>query len=83
MSSPPSLSDDLVIAHLDLADALARRYGAHGIDAEEIRQVARLGLVTAARRFRRADGVDFVAFAVPTILSELKRHFREHAWSVR
>lgn len=83
MSSPPSLSDDLVTAHLNLADAIARRYRGRGIDAEEIQQVARLGLVAAARRFRPADGVDFVAFAVPTILGELKRHFREHAWSVR
>lgn len=76
------LIDEVVVGNLGLADAVSRRYSNRGIDAEELQQVARLGLVAAARRFDPDRG-DFVAFAVPTMLGEVKRHFRDHAWSIR
>lgn len=72
----------IVERHLGLADALARRYGRSRTDAEDLRQVARIGLIEAAQRFDAAKG-DFVAFAVPTISGVIKRHFRDHAWLVR
>lgn len=77
------LIDEVVVDNLGLADAVSRRYSSRGIDAEELQQVARLGLVAAASRFDPDRGGDFVAFAVPTILGEVKRFFRDHAWSVR
>lgn len=72
----------IVERHLGLADALARRYGRSRTDADDLRQVARIGLVEAVQRFDVAKG-DFVAFAVPTISGVLKRYFRDHAWLVR
>lgn len=69
--------------HLDLASQLARRYDGRGQSLEDLVQVANLGLVQAARRFDPERGSSFAAFAVPTILGELKRYFRDQAWSVR
>lgn len=77
-----ALHREIVERHLGLADALARRYGRSRTDAEDLRQVARVGLIEAVQRFDPARG-DFVAFAVPTITGVLKRHFRDHAWLVR
>lgn len=72
----------VVERHLGLADALANRYWHSGQDREDLVQVARAGLVEAARRFNPELG-DFVAFAVPTITGVIKRHFRDHGWMVR
>ena len=76
------LHSQIVERYLGLADALARRYGRSRTDAEDLRQVARVGLIEAVQRFDIEKG-DFVAFAVPTITGVLKRHFRDHAWLVR
>lgn len=75
--------NQLVLEFLGLADALSRRYRAAGNEAEDLQQVARLGLVKAARRYREAGNHGFVAFAVPTITGELKRYLRDHSWVVR
>jgi RNA polymerase sigma-B factor len=77
------LLDQAVVENLGLADAISRRYGGRGVDGDELRQVAYLGLVAAAQRFDPERGHDFVSFAVPTILGEVKRYFRDHAWAVR
>lgn len=74
--------DALVIDHLRLADSVARRYAWRGEDLEDLRQVARVGLVHAAQRYDAVRG-DFAAFATPTITGEVKRHFRDHGWLVR
>ncbi|WP_054010974.1 sigma factor [Arthrobacter sp. ERGS1:01] len=76
-------ADQLVLQFLGLADALSRRYRAPGCEAEDLRQVARLGLVKAARRYREAGNHGFMAFAAPTITGELKRYLRDHSWVVR
>lgn len=76
-------ADQLVLQFLGLADALSRRYFATGCEAEDLQQVARLGLVKAAGRYREAGNHGFMAFAVPTIIGELKRHLRDHSWVVR
>ena len=73
----------LVLAHLDLADALARRFPSRSADADDIRQAARLGLMKAARRFDASRGFDFTAFATATINGELKRYVRDNGWLIR
>jgi RNA polymerase sigma-B factor len=75
--------EKVVLANLPVAERLAKRYSGRGISSEDLVQVARLGLVQAAQRFDPDAGVDFLSFAVPTILGELKRHFRDRGWSVR
>jgi len=73
--------DAAVQLNLPTAEALARRYQARGEDLDDLIQVARLGLVQAVARFDPEVG-EFDAFAVPTIAGEIKRHFRDHFWSV-
>ncbi|MEO7421920.1 MAG: sigma-70 family RNA polymerase sigma factor [Ornithinibacter sp.] len=76
------LREQIVLAALELADSVALRYRGRGVDLEDLRQVARLALVKAAARYRPAAGT-FTSFAVPTIMGEVKRHFRDHGWVVR
>lgn len=73
----------LVTEHLALADHLAGRFRDRGEPVEDLRQVARLGLVLAARRYAPSSPVPFAGFAVPSVLGELRRHFRDHLWVVR
>jgi RNA polymerase sigma-B factor len=74
--------DRLTEAHLPLARHLARRYARGPDDLEELTQVASLALVKAADRFDPERGVQFSSFAAPTIIGELKRHFRDTGWDV-
>ncbi|MEZ5184536.1 MAG: SigB/SigF/SigG family RNA polymerase sigma factor [Candidatus Nanopelagicales bacterium] len=73
----------LALEHLPLARQLARRYAGRGQRLDDLVQVASLGLVRAASRFDPEFGKPFHSFAVPTILGELRRHFRDHAWATR
>ncbi|GAB4100932.1 sigma-70 family RNA polymerase sigma factor [Sinomonas halotolerans] len=73
----------LATDYLGVADALARRFRCPGHDADDLRQVARLGLMKAARRYREALGHGFVPYAVPTITGELKRYLRDQSWVIR
>lgn len=73
----------LVTDHMYLAESIARRVSAPYGDWQDLRQVAYLGLVKAARRFDPTKGDDFACFAAPTIAGELKRHMRDHSWFVR
>lgn len=87
LGADPQRRDDLytevVRRHLDLAASLAERYRGRGEEQADLVQVARLGLVLAVHRYQPASGVPFTAFATPTILGELRRHFRDHTWMVR
>ncbi|MEV0670697.1 RNA polymerase sigma factor SigF [Mycobacterium sp. NPDC050441] len=68
---------------LPLADHIARRFDGRGEPREDLVQVARVGLVNAVNRFDVEAGSDFVSFAVPTIMGEVRRHFRDNSWSVK
>lgn len=68
---------------LPLADRLAKRFARRGEPIDDLIQVARLGLVKSADGFRSGRGGGFAGYAIPTILGELKRHFRDKGWSVR
>ncbi|MDR7277461.1 SigB/SigF/SigG family RNA polymerase sigma factor [Catenuloplanes atrovinosus] len=75
------LREDFVRAAMPLAGRLASRYCGRGEPAEDLEQVARIGLVKTVDRYD-ADRGSFTAFAVVTIRGELRRHFRDHTWSV-
>lgn len=74
--------DALVERFLPLARQLARRYRRSVESVEDLEQVASLALVKAVDRFDTSRGTAFTSFLVPTVLGELKRHFRDSAWAV-
>ncbi len=79
----PAIREELVRRNLEFAKRLARRYRGASESFDDLLQVASLALVNAVDRFDPERGIPFSAFASPTILGELKRHFRDRAWTVR
>lgn len=79
----PKLRDELVADHLWLARHGARRFAGRGEARDDLVQVASLALVNAVDRFDPEQGVRFATYAMPTIIGELRRHFRDRSWSVR
>jgi RNA polymerase sigma-B factor len=73
---------ELTERYLPLASSLARRYGRRGESLDDLLQVASLGLVKAIDRFDPERGLSFSSYAVPTMLGELRRYFRDTGWAL-
>jgi len=79
----PKIRERLVGEFGDLVRALARRFANRGEPLEDLEQVGFLGLIAAIERFDPSRELEFTTFATPTILGEIKRHFRDKSWAVR
>jgi RNA polymerase sigma-B factor len=79
----PKAREELVELYMPFAKRLALRYRGASESFDDLLQVANLGLLNAVDRFDPTRGIPFTAFASPTILGELKRHFRDRVWTVR
>jgi RNA polymerase sigma-B factor len=77
-----ALRQDIVCAWMPMASRLARQFRNRGESLEDLEQVARLGLVKAVSRYDPEKSTAFESYAVPTIVGEVKRHFRDHMWGV-
>ncbi|WP_062644005.1 RNA polymerase sigma factor SigF [Streptomyces maremycinicus] len=77
-----TLRSEIVEAWLPMADRLAGRFRSRGEAFDDLRQVAALGLVKAVDRYDPELGNAFESYAVPTITGEIKRHFRDHMWTL-
>ncbi|MCW2894691.1 MAG: polymerase, sigma 28 subunit, Sig subfamily [Actinomycetia bacterium] len=73
----------LVELHLPLVEDLARRFRNRGEGLDDLTQVATIGLIKSIDRFDLERGVEFSTYATPTIVGEIKRHFRDKGWAVR
>ncbi|SFQ31219.1 RNA polymerase sigma-B factor [Amycolatopsis arida] len=78
-----ALRDQIVRRCLPLAEHIARRFGGRGEARDDLVQVARLGLLNAVDRYEVGRGTEFISFAVPTIMGEVRRYFRDSSWAVR
>ncbi len=79
----PALRDEIVEQTLWIASRSARRFADRGEPLDDLVQVARIGLLKAVDRFEPDQGVPFGAYATPTIIGELRRHFRDHTWALK
>ncbi|MDQ1042807.1 RNA polymerase sigma factor SigF [Streptomyces sp. V4I2] len=77
-----ALRDELVETWLPMAERIAVRFRGRGESLEDLYQVAALGLVKAVDHYDPARGCAFEAYAVPTVTGEIKRHFRDHMWTL-
>jgi RNA polymerase sigma-B factor len=77
------LRDELVEIHLPLVEYLARRFRNRGEPLDDLVQVATIGLIKSVDRFDLTREVEFSTYATPTIVGEIKRHFRDKGWAIR
>jgi RNA polymerase sigma-B factor len=77
------LLEAVIELNIEIARGIARRFRGRGAEAEDLEQVAYLGLVKAAHHYRLDAETPFIGFAIPTIRGEVKRYFRDCAWTVR
>jgi RNA polymerase sigma-B factor len=81
--SRAGMRDRAIEAWLALANHLAHRYSGRGEPTDDLKQTAAIGLIKAIDKFDPSRGVDFAGYAIPTIIGELKRHFRDRTWDIR
>ncbi len=79
----PAIREEIIERHSNLVHAIARRFRDRGEPYEDLVQVAWYGLIKAVDRYDPDRGNKFTSFAVPTILGEIKRYFRDRGWDVR
>jgi RNA polymerase sigma-B factor len=77
------LRNELIVRHRWLAVQCAKRFSRRSVPLDDLVQVAQVGLLKAVERFDPEFGVHFATFAVPTMLGELRRHFRDSTWAVK
>jgi RNA polymerase sigma-B factor len=77
------MRDELVVAHLNLVRYLAVKFANRGESLDDLIQVGTVGLIKAIDRFDLERGVEFTTYATPTIVGEIKRHFRDKGWAVK
>lgn len=77
------IREEIIERHIYIAEILSKKYANRGIDYDDIYQVACLGLVYAVDRFDISKGFEFSSFATPTIIGEIKKHFRDKGWTIR
>lgn len=75
--------EQLIMSHLNLVRFLASKFKNRGEPLDDLVQVGTIGLIKAIDRFDTTRGLEFTTFATPTIMGEIKRHFRDKGWSVR
>ncbi|WP_327145692.1 SigB/SigF/SigG family RNA polymerase sigma factor [Nocardia sp. NBC_01327] len=78
-----ALRGELINRCIPLADHIARKFSGRGEPFDDLTQVARVGLVHAVDRFDVSRGSNFLSFAVPTIMGEVRRYFRDNTWAMR
>ena len=79
----PEVRDQLIVSHLNLVRFLASKFKNRGEPLDDLIQVGTIGLIKAIDRFEPDRGLEFTTYATPTIMGEIKRHFRDKGWSVR
>lgn len=77
------LREILIEEHLYIAEILSKKYTNRGIEYDDIYQVASIGLIHAIDRYDVDKGFEFSSFATPTIIGEIKKHFRDKGWTIR
>ena len=82
-SERDELHTEVILLNRRLAAGLAMRYNQRGVDGEDLRQVAEMGLIKAVQRYQPDHSAGFLAYAVPTIRGEIRRYFRDNGWMVR
>ena len=75
--------DQLIVSHINLVRYLASKFKNRGESLEDLVQVGTIGLIKAIDRFDPERGLEFTTYATPTVMGEIKRHFRDKGWSVR
>jgi RNA polymerase sigma-B factor len=77
------LRDEVICGCLPIVRRLATRFGGRGEDRDDLIQIATIGLIKSVDRFDPSRGTPFLAYATPTIIGEIKRHFRDKGWVVK
>ena len=79
----PAVREQLVVSHLNLVRYLASRFANRGEPIDDLIQVGTLGLIKAIDRFDPDRGIEFTTYVTPTVIGEIKRHFRDKGWAIR